>query len=445
MSEFKPVIINRENGLAFRPYITAEHFGTLLRKDKYGVGLLTEDGRAAGAAFCTREGDALVIDSVFVDETVRGRGAGTLLVDSAKALSQKLGTALCARYAYPSGRETELFFRKNGFIGPEEGNTMFSVPFETIGQSSFISKNFLETYRIMPFHEAPREAVFEYKSRVGKDIPAFASLEQARGKPIPEATLVCLQDGAICAFIVSTVLEDGGIYLNSLYAEKAYSRSLNALTQAALRALCEKKDKGDTLYIAAHNEAGLKIIRHLLRGVSGKISENITHTMVFYPENERSVADMEGIENALPVLDMLMPKLSGLSELMTDLGTEHEIVLQSEIPPYISTQTGEGEDTLEIRLSYIPTDANDEGKYVLTAMTFMPLPAGAGPAQMLCDDFNAATLGPVAHSDPFGETLYLRSSMPERNIPVSGELFEYFWELFLIGISDIKALTKESA
>jgi hypothetical protein len=138
---------------------------------------------------------------------------------------------------------------------------------------------------------------------------------------------------------------------------------------------------------------------------------------------------------------MLMPKLSGLSEFMTDLDIENELVLQSEILPYVSTRTGESEDALEIQLSYIPTDENDAGKYVLTAVTSLPLPAGAGAAQMLCDDFNAVTLGPVAYSDLLGETIYLRSNMPERDIPVSGEVFEYFWELFLGGILDMRALT----
>jgi GNAT superfamily N-acetyltransferase len=440
MGKFQPVIIKRENGLAFRPYIAAEYFEDLLKKDKYGVGLLAEDGRAAGAAACTCEGEALVIDSIFVDETVRGRGAGRLLVDGAKALSQRLHTALCARYAYPEQRELELFFRKNGFIGPEAGNAVFSVPFETIRNSDFIKKDFPEADVIVPFHEAPSRAVFEYRARVGKDIPAFASLERAQGKVIPEATLVCLHEGAVCAFVVSTVLEDGSIYLNSLYAEKAHARSLHALTQAALRALCEKSGKGDALYVAAHNEAGLKIIEHLLGDAQGEASRNIIHTMVFYPESERSIADMEEIGNTVPALDMLMPKLAGLSELMTDLGIESELVLQSEILPYISTTTGEGEDALEIRLSYIPTDANDAGKYVLTVLTSLPLPAGAGLAQTLCDDFNAATLGPVAHSDPLGETIYLRSNLPERDIPVSGEVFEYFWELLLHGISDMRAL-----
>ncbi|MDR1292874.1 MAG: GNAT family N-acetyltransferase [Clostridiales Family XIII bacterium] len=444
MGKFKAMIIGRENGLAFRPYIPVEYFEALLGNGRYGVGLLTEDGHAAGAVACTREDAALVIDSIFVDEAVRGQGAGILLVDSAKALSQKLGTALCVRYAHPDQREMALFFQKNGFIGPKEGNTIFSVPFGVIRESDFIKKDFPETDTIIPFHEAPRKAIAGYKSRVGKEIPAFASVERAEGTPIPEATLACLYDDVIRAFIVSTVLEDGSLYLNSLYAEKGYARCLQALIQTALRALCERGDKGDALYVAAHNESGLKIIEHLLRDAPGEASTNTLYTMVFYPEDERNIADMEKLDNALPVLDMLMPKLSGLSELMTDIGIENDVVLQLEALPYISARMGEGEESLEIRLSYIPTDLDDASKYVLTAMTSWPLPEGVSFVQMLCENFNLMTLGPVAHSDPLGETIYLKSVMPERDIPVAKGVFEYFWELFLMGVADMRSMIAES-
>jgi GNAT superfamily N-acetyltransferase len=285
-TEFQLIMLNNENSSAFRPYVAAEYFGDLPKDTGYGVGLLTEDGRAAGAIACTREGDALVINSVFVDETVRDRGAGTLLIDETKALSQKLGTVLCARCAYPSQREIEAFFVKNGFRGPVAGNSLFSVPFKAIRQSNFMQRDFSDANSPFPFHEAPREAVFEYISRIGNEIPAFVSLEHAWGKPIPEATLVCFHDGSICAFIICTALDDGSVYLNSLYAEKAHSQSINVLVQAAMRALCEKSGKGDVLHVAAHNEDGLKIIRQLLRGVHGEASENITHTAVFYPESE---------------------------------------------------------------------------------------------------------------------------------------------------------------
>jgi GNAT superfamily N-acetyltransferase len=443
MRAFQPVILSGENGLAFRPYIVAEHFNALLKEGNRGVGLLTEDGRAAGAIVCAREGDALVINSIFVDESVRGQGAGALLVDNAKALSHKLGTALCARYAYPEQREMDLFFRKMGFIGPEDGNVVFSVPLETIRNCDFLRKDFPEADRMLPFHELPKRALLDYGTRIGKDIPAFADMERAPGTPIPEATLACLHDGRICSFIVSTVSEDGSLCLYSLYSEKSRAKNLYVLIQAALRALCERGGEGDALHVAAHNEAGLKIIEHLLREAPGEALRNTVRSMVFRPIGERSVTEMEEIDKAIPVLDMLMPKLSGLSELMRELGIENDLLVPADTLPYIATRADVGAEAVEIQLVYVPTDEEDAGKYVLTATAALPLSDTAASAVLLCDHFNANTLGPFAHSDPEGEVIYIRSNLPEKDLPTPQALFEYSWELLNRGIAEMTALMNE--
>jgi hypothetical protein len=258
--------------------------------------------------------------------------------------------------------------------------------------------------------------------------------------------LACLHDGRIGAFIVSTVLEDGSLCLHSLYAEKTWTKDLYGLLQTALRVLCERGGEGDALHVAAHNEAGLKIIEHLLQDAHEEAERNTVRSMVFYPHSERNLKEMEELENAMPVLDLLMPKLSGLSELMDALGIENDVVLPSDDLPFITAQPFAGAGAAEIRLAYVPTDEEDAGKYVLMATTVLPLPeesAGAGVAAQLCDAFNAGTLGPFAHSDPLGEAVYIRGNLPERDVPVTREQFEYFWELFKQGITDMAALIRE--
>jgi GNAT superfamily N-acetyltransferase len=444
MNGFHPMTIVRENGLAFRSYIPAEYFEDLLKKNRYGVGLTTEDDRAAGAIACTREDGALIIDSIFVDKSVRGRGAGAMLTDSAKALAEEFGVPLYARYPWPARRELELFFLKMGFVGPEAGNAIFDVPLEAIRKSEFLKQKLPEADRIVPFGEAPKQAVFEYRARIDKDIPALVSLEKAPGRLIPEATLVCLHDGRICSFIVSTVLEDGSLYLNSLYSEKARAKNLQGLVQTALRALCDRGGAGDMLHVAAHNEAGLKIIEHLLRENPEQTVKNTIHSMVFYPKNERYSGDMNEFDNAIPVLDMLMPKLSGLSELMIDLGIENDLMVRATALPYIAVRTKTETKFSDIRLMYIPTDLDDAGKYVLTAMAKRPA-ADVFLLPMLCNSFNANTPGPVAYSDPTGEMLCMRSNLPEKDIPVSAAVFAYFWEIFSQGLADMDAMIAEDA
>ncbi|MDR1604032.1 MAG: GNAT family N-acetyltransferase [Gracilibacteraceae bacterium] len=449
MNKFKPVRINKENGLAFRPYIVAEYFAGLLKKNNYGLGLLTEDGLAAGAIACTHEGAALTLNSIFVDEGVRGQGGGTLLVGLAKTLAQKLDAVLRVCYAYPGQREMEAFFRKQGFAGPDTGNTIFSVSFEAIGASTFINRDFGRADKFIPFHEAPPGAVLDYRARVGKDIPSFAAVEKAQGALVPEATLAHLREGRICSFIVSTVLDDGSFYLNSLYMEKADTPSLPALIQAALRALYAKSGGTGRLYIAAHNDAGLSLTSHLLREAPPEAVETQQiRSMVYVPAYERRIMDMASLDYVDPALDMLLPKLSGLSEMMTGLGIENVLIVRLEAASYVSVAAGSGggADFPEIRLSYAPSDTGSAGQYVLTAFAALPLPeSGDISGIALCEDFNAVTLGPFAYGALFDNVIFLRSNLPEKEFPVSEGVFGYFWELFLAGISGMKALIGEAA
>jgi hypothetical protein len=155
--------------------------------------------------------------------------------------------------------------------------------------------------------------------------------------------------------------------------------------------------------------------------------------------------EMEELENTMPALELLSPKLSGLSERMDALGIETDLVFPADDLPYITMQTDDGAEAAEIRLSYIPTDAEDAGKYVLTATAALPLPEGVTMAALLCDEFNADTPGPFAYGDTVEAVVYIRSALPERDVPVTPEQFEYFWELFKEGISEMAALIREDA
>jgi hypothetical protein len=172
-----------------------------------------------------------------------------------------------------------------------------------------------------------------------------------------------------------------------------------------------------------------------------------TRSMVYVPAYERRIMDMASLDHVEPALDMLLPKLSGLSEMMTGLGIENVLIVRPAAASYVSVAagTGEGADFPEIRLSYAPTDADSADKYVLTALAALALPeSGDISGIALCEDFNANTLGPFAYGALFDNVIFLRSNLPEKEFPVSEEVFGYFWELFLAGISGMKALIGEA-
>ncbi|MDR1954081.1 MAG: hypothetical protein LBQ21_06375 [Clostridiales Family XIII bacterium] len=449
MNTFKLLHIGPENGLAFRPYIQEEYFDKLPGDDWIGLGILTGEGFAAGALVSELTEAGILIRSIFVDESVRLRGGGTKMLNALTALAEKNDQRVLADCVYPTQKETEAWLLRKGFRYDDDGETLFAIDMDAVRESDFLKRKFSSSGKIMMFSDLPaggRDLMWPH------NIPPFAdplNLERgAIGTPIPDATLVCVDKGMVCQSIVCTLLPSGEPYINGLYSEPAYSRGLGALIAAALNALCDWertiREESGKLWVAAGSEAGLRMIRHILRENPDAAEETIIHRLSLQWK-EQNMA--EQLEQSAPSLDMIIPKLNGLSELMQDMGIENDIILLDDGEAYISARLretsphietgmsaeGKADDMEDIsvfdtRVRYLPGDTNGEGKYILVVMAPVAVSEGEIAAALLCADFNADSYGPVAFS--LADVVYIKSCLVENNAPISPEQFSYFWDLF---------------
>jgi GNAT superfamily N-acetyltransferase len=424
---FSAVKIGPDNGLAFRGYMTADILEGLLKRNRCGVGLMTEEGKAAGALAASFEDGVLTIDSVCVDETVRRQGGGTLLINAAKSLARTLKAPSVGIQAPGGLLDTVLpFLSRCGFGEPERGSVIYTVNIQKAGESG-----------ILDLLNAKAEPLKKLTDLTSSEKESYCSLLRGPaqfaadppGSPVEDASLCRVDQGVVTAFIMITRLDGGDFYMHALYANQAYSRILPTLLGASLRAVVDRSGGGGRLIIAASTEAARKLADKLLQDIPEAYT---TETMWLFTANQTRGDVVLTIDKMKPELDILMPKLMDIGSILEELGVKHDLIV-GENAPYLRVSIPE---EAQIRCRCLAPESLDEFIYTVTCR-FLP---GDDPMelQLLCDRFNAASGQSFASAAHDG--IYLRASLPEGEIPVTDEQFSLFWKLFAGDAASLRAL-----
>ena len=218
--------LDRKELPGFRPYLLAETAHGLQQReeDLTAVGVVL--GRhACGAAAARLRGSTAELTDLFVDETVRGRGGGRLLLE---ALLERLAaqgvSRLDADYVL-RGEELAAMDRLmvgGGFSKPRLRSRVFCARAEAFYQDARIGAAFSPRYRTPPdvctLSEAPREALEELGQ--GEDIPDYLAPAAFQGRMLPGLCVALIRENRVKAYLLAREDGNGGIVLLSAVRRK---------------------------------------------------------------------------------------------------------------------------------------------------------------------------------------------------------------------------------
>lgn len=209
--------LDRGELAGFRPYLLPETAQRMEWRadDILVLGAVT--GRyAAGAAAVRRYGTSAELTDLFVDASVRRRGAGrALLEELIRRLEAEGVTRLSADYVL---RGEELAAMNHlldtcGFSAPQRRSRVFRTHSERFHDDSRFGGAFSPKYRTPPgvctLGKAPAEALAELEA--AEDIPEHLAWASLRDRALPELSVGMLQEGRVTAYLLAE--EGGGGYV----------------------------------------------------------------------------------------------------------------------------------------------------------------------------------------------------------------------------------------
>lgn len=211
--------LDRKELPGFRPYLLPDTARSLERREKDVLALGLVLGRNACAATAARlSGETAELTDLFVDETVRRRGMGRLLLER---LTERLAAEgiirLSASYVL-RGEELAAMDRlmlSCGFSAPRRRSRVFRTHSEGFHQDPRLGAAFSPQYRtprdVCTLAEAPRVALEELWR--GEDIPDYLAPEAFQRRALPELCVAMVQRGRVSAYLLSQEDGDGGIVL----------------------------------------------------------------------------------------------------------------------------------------------------------------------------------------------------------------------------------------
>ncbi len=435
--ECKLVRITGENRELFRECIPDVWYERLLRKDVAAVGALSPE--AVGAVVTVVEEKDVRLISIYVKEPFRRKGIGTELIRSAKSMTGLAKKrALAVEYQYPSMRALEAFLFRCGFRMELEGNQIYSVPIKKIPGTGLLEKPAaVKEGKILPVSRLSEHVKAEWLYRFGHDLPIELDPRRSGGEFLPEDSMVFLLREEVLAFAVCSRLEEGVIYLASLYSDSRSVMALLPMLQKTVSNLAGKYTE-ETLCFSAATEAGKRLAEKVCRGQEDKIDIQTVRTGVWRREKEETELTMNQYD-----MENLMPRVNGLSYLLDELGLENDVLFSMEAFPAILA-AAEGRS---IRFTYIPAAPVEEERFVLNLVTELPMKEeGLFGTMMACEEFNAASLFAAAYCRPGGDQVVLRCAVPEPGGLPSPEELRYTIDLFLGSVEQFEReiLNKET-
>ena len=205
----------------FRTYLLPETAEALERReeDRLAVGAVT--GRSACAAAAVRlEGREAELTDLFVDASVRGRGAGRLLLEELLRQAEARGAErISADYVLRGGELAAMdrLLTGLGFSAPRRRSRTFLARSEGFHDDPRLGAAFSPRYQTPPgivsFGAVPSEALEELE--LAGDIPEHLSWEALQDRALPDLSVALVQEGRVGAYLLAGESADGGCVLLS--------------------------------------------------------------------------------------------------------------------------------------------------------------------------------------------------------------------------------------
>lgn len=178
---------------------------------------------SCGAAAARQDGDKAEVRSLFVDETIRGQGVGTaLLEDLCRRLRQR--GAMTVRLSYvveEQQREAmERLLRHCGFSAPQRGAPVFRVHSADVHQLRHVGRAFSTAYHTPPDVVGWEQLTDTMRQTLAQDkvIPSYLSWTALQGKMDPLLSVASVNQDKVEAYLLAGQSDDGGYVLLSAMA-----------------------------------------------------------------------------------------------------------------------------------------------------------------------------------------------------------------------------------
>lgn len=436
MGDFKFLRLNKENALAFKPYICEQELIHVLRHDYIGIGLLDKESQACGALIGQLDRQALTITYLSADEMVFG-GCGALL-DAAKKLAAKMKLLqIRALLSFPLQRELIASYFSAGFYESQELGCVYFLPIDKVLQSEIITQHgSLGRGEIITYDMLTPSQRMEYKALVGKSIPTELSIEAAPGRRIDAATLLYIIDNKICALLACSELADGSPYIAALWSVgKEGSSGLMPMIVKALTVLCSLYPQDKRISVTGASEAGKRVIEHLIKGYEEQVEIQTTKLLIWATEEENT---MNILDMSVPNEAFIMPKLTALQNRFEEIGLHCDLVMKADSMPFLRTETV-AED-ITVLMTYYPVDEESAMEYVLEVSGALQANGDYLDASSACSSLNSSAMGPVAYATSDGNYVLLRYVVPEFGNTMEAPLLEMIIRIYKDALSTLREL-----
>ena len=307
--------INPGNVMSFAPYIAAEKRDGIRRENVGGLGLIKKGRRACGALLYSLypEKKTALIDSIFIDVSLREMGFGTMLYEAFEEDVLSRGYLQTGVHiVLPADEEARCFFLEIGFDRETEGEVFYELTREGL-------KNWLAL---------PRTAALKKKSdRVkGHDALRTDKIRSSEKSFLPgiryDEKLSFVEEGKK-NYVLADRDDDGNIIVLTYNLDwDDPVREFHFLEQVS-RFYIEEISENGIIYITSVDEDSRRLISILAGNTRLRYSYSV--------DMAKSLADDIPEEFAVDESSFLIPRINGISRMLSDFGEEysHEVYITS--------------------------------------------------------------------------------------------------------------------
>lgn len=277
--DFSFRIIDRYELNGFRSYLTAKSASLIedCAKNILAVGAVT--GRnACGAAAAVVSGNSAEITDLFVDEQIRGKGAGSFLMDILLDTLLGMGIDRIGVNYVMSAEDAAKFgtiLKRRGFSEPVERSRVYKAAAQAFSEADYIEEIFGELHRgeyeLKSFAELPSEMLSELES--DGSIQGNLSWRELKDNTDTEISSALIRNGRVAQYFLCRQTGKDFVILSANSRENSFAGDFYFVF-TDMMSRCEKRI-GSRDYNLCFSAVGKMVKRVVGRLPQDKVTEYV--------------------------------------------------------------------------------------------------------------------------------------------------------------------------
>lgn len=248
---------------SIRTLIPAKMYKAVEEQKSYAIGVYdNEHMEAIGVVvFCDApktkalEGNEMLIQSVFVKEEFRYRGACSMLLKEAEDLARQMGgyTGMSVNIPVPERNDAVAIFGSAGYKHRADGNRIYRIPVADFSDSEVMDtfETDLKRSQVYSFSELGREDLEKLYETLDTEVPAWLHPKNYGGQLQKDFCFVCIKGEAVTGYLACTIYEKGDLYIGGIYMKKKGGLAVVALLGAFMKQMKARRDIVSVTFSAA--------------------------------------------------------------------------------------------------------------------------------------------------------------------------------------------------